>query len=452
MPRCHFQLSGSEFKLLQNLLVQESGLLVAADRQETLRSVLLERMEHHRFSTVGEYYRLLTSDLRNGAEIKCFIELLTIGETYFFRSFPQFHALEQKVLAPLIQERLRGPRTLTLWSAGCSTGEEPYSLAILLLETLPFPETWVISLLATDVNREAIKKAQQAVYSSRSVHDIPEPWLKKYFTRQGDKYHLHENVKRMVRFRYLNLAKDPFTQPGMRLVDALFCRNVMIYFPLDVTKRIIAQFREALCDGGYFFIGGAETLWQISDQFSQVEFANALLYRKENVTVTQDAEPFIELPPRASIVPKLTDVEPPPARIHTILTNPQAIQKAWGLANQGQYDEAIPILKNVVLSDNLSSEVHYLLGVLYEKKGELDHAIVAFERSLYVDPTLSISHFALASIYQYQQRPLKARREFENAVKTLARKPDAELVPMSEDMTCGFLRTACSRHLESLSK
>jgi len=274
-------LSDAEFKVFQNLLIQESGIYIAVDRQETLKLVIAERMEFNRLTSVVDYLRLLTKDLRQGVELKCFIELLTIGETYFFRCLPQFHALQQKVLIPLIHERFSTSRTLTLWSAGCSTGEEPYSLAISLLETLPAPETWTISLLATDVNREAIRKAQIGVYNARSVHDIPPAWLKKYFTLQGNKYSVHEKVKRMVHFEYFNLAKDSFARPDRQGVDVLFCRNVMIYFPLTVTKRIIDHFYNALCEGGYFFIGGAETLWQISDRFTQVEVSDALVYRKE---------------------------------------------------------------------------------------------------------------------------------------------------------------------------
>src|SRR5579872_4492054 len=112
-------LSEFEFQLFQNLLVQESGLSITADRQDTLRSALAVRMRENRLSTAGAYYALLVSDHRAAEELKCFIELLTIGETYFFRNFPQFQALEKKVLAPLIRERFQGPRTLSVWSAGC---------------------------------------------------------------------------------------------------------------------------------------------------------------------------------------------------------------------------------------------------------------------------------------------------------------------------------------------
>ena len=475
----------------QSLLVEESGLYVDMERPERLAVAVVERMEKCRVASCEEYFVLILAGGRAAQERKALIERMTVGETYFFRSGPQFAVLKEHILPMLIRERQGSPRTLTVWSAGCSTGEEPYSLAIALLETLPSVDAWKLSILGTDVNSEYLRRAEKAEYGTRSVRQVPPAWLAKHFTERHGKYTLNEAAKRRVRFACHNLAKDPFSLSGMQEVDLLFCRNVMIYFSSGVTKRVVNHFADCLSDGGYFFTGEAETLWRISNRLTSVEFPQTFVYRKLP-HAAESRKPQLDLPTPSVLAAHDTPAVPSPqpetrqrecaARQPKIPSDPSEyalgleaaarkdyaralghfesvlraqpnhgparFAKASLLANQGHYAQAIPLLLEVVRDQALSGEAYYLLGVLYEKTGLLQDAIEAFRRALYVDSSSAMTYFSLGNLYRFDRQPVRARREFQNALKVLEGKPDEAPVPFSDDLTCGDLRAACGQALQ----
>jgi len=493
-------LATREFELFQTLLLEESGLFFEMDRQGLLRSALTDRMTARQIKTPHEYYQLVRNPVDGPGEIKALIDLVTVGETYFFRNQPHFDALRRSILPQLIEQRLSGSRSITIWSAACSTGEEPYSLAMLLLETLPHAESWNISLLATDVNREHLRRAREAVYGARAVRNVPPAWLEKYFEQRDGSHFLREQVKRLVRFGHHNLVRDPYSLPGMQHVDLVFCRNVTIYFTLDVTRRVMGHFAECLADGGCLFIGDAETLWQVSDKFAPVEFPHTFIYQHATRRMQQAATLLVNLPepavisapqpaPRAGL--SATSGPPPGVESSPLVTahagksasmakfsckrgkaalrakdydealtqfngvlcedpfNIEAyVGKASILADRDQHDEAIAQLQQVIRYDNLSCEAYYLLGVLYAKKGDLPNAVASFEQAVYVDHTLALVYFSLANIFRSQGRGDKACRQFLNALQAVEGRPNDELVRFSDDITCEYLRTACQRCLE----
>jgi len=494
------QLSPREFELFQRLLIEESGLFFDSERQSLLRSGLDARMAERDIGSVDEYYQFLRYNPEGSLEIKSLIDLVTIGETYFFRNEPQFAVLREHLFPAIAIERPNGWKTLRIWSAACSTGEEPYSIAMMLLETLPNPETWEISILATDVNRDHLQRAQEAVYGMRSVRNVPLEWREKYFIERDGGYVLKDIVKRMVRFEYHNLVKDSFAQPGMQDVDFLFCRNVTIYFSLETTRQVMEQFAQCLHRNGHLFIGDAETLWQVCDKFSPVEFPHTFVYRHSApdepvrfqsrkaavqpaiVLSNRSAPPLKEkVAPRVECAVVITPVEEeeesssanPSYELGTEAMQRKDFAKALEhfeallrqepghlcarlgrasiLADQGEYERAIWNLQEIVRADNLASEAHYLLGVIYHKTGRLDEAASAFQRVIYADASASLAYFALANVYRQQGRATRARREFQNALKVLAGKPDDELVRYSNDITCEYLRSACERNTHQLT-
>ncbi len=434
------ELSSAEFQLFQALLVAESGLHFDVDRQGTLRSAIADRMAARRVDSASEYYRLLTSSPGGRDELHAFLDLVTIGETYFFRNEPQFAALRDHVLSEFVRARLTGSRHINVWSSACSTGEEPYSIAMMLLETLPAPEAWKISVLATDVNRDHLRRAQRAVYSPRAVRLVPPGWLAKYFIPRGSDYVLRDDVKRCVTFAHHNLVADPFTRPEMQHVDLLFCRNVTIYFPLPTTRAVMDKFAGCLAPEGWFFIGDAETLWQVSDRFKPVEIGSAFLYRH--------AGPSQVLPSLPSLVVDRSPLPPPPPPVKPAPIDTTALLRdAVRLADEGRDDDALATLQRVIAADNLAADAHYLSGVLLARTGKTAEAIAALRRVIYIDPMAALAYASLAGVYRSTSDTTKARREFQNAIKALAGLPDDQPVRFSPEIHVGYLRTVCERSL-----
>ncbi|MFH1684613.1 MAG: CheR family methyltransferase [Candidatus Margulisiibacteriota bacterium] len=439
-------LSKDEFKLIQEFLVEESGLYFAPDRGDRLASALSRRISQRECSSFTEYYDLLKSHPQGGRELKDLVELLTIGETYFFRNPAQFEVLKNSVLPEMIERKIYMDRNINIWSAGCSTGEEAYTLAILLLETLPGLAKWSVSIIATDINRDFLRRAQEGVYNQRSVSRVPEDLLKKYFTKQGSCYHLSDKVKQLVQLIPHNLAKDPFTFADMRQADIIFCRNVTIYFNFGTARQIIEKFYDVLNDNGYLFLGHSETLWQIPNKFRAIEFPHTFIYKKELAAIKEPARPFIDLP--AFVVGDLSPVklekEADPQAVKELLA------KALELANAGKYNLAIAELNKIIDLDNLYAEAYYLMGVLYEKTGKQDDAIREFRRAVYVDAGLAIACYNLGNIYSFQKKQTKAKREYQNAIRALEKKPADALVDFSDNLTNELLLIACKRSLEQI--
>lgn len=466
------QLSRAEFELFQALLVEEIGIHFDHDRQGLLRMRLAERMAARRINSVPEYFSLIKSPADGRDELRTLIDLVTVGETYFFRNQPHFDALTQHLLPALIHERQAGDRRITIWSAACSTGEEPYSIAMCLLETLPNPESWTISLLATDVNREHLKRAHEAVYVPRAVRKVPELWRQRYFIERGGNYALKDAVKCLVHFQHHNLVKDPYAHPGMHGVDFLFCRNVIIYFPIEVIRRVIDHMTHSLAPAGSLFIGDAETLWQLTDKLSPVEFPQAFVYRhaaRRAATPTQTRTVPERAPTRKPSLPSFESAvhlgrQAWQAKDHgkalahyddVLRADPHHVHarlgKARVLADQDQHEEAIVHLLQAIRFDSLCAEAYYLLGVLHARANRIEEAIDNLQHAVYVDPAFALAYFSLAGILRAQGQPAGAGRQFENALRAIIGKPDDELVRFSDDITCGYLRRACQRSLELLA-
>lgn len=433
------------FKELQSFLVEEAGLYFAKDRSRLLEEKLSERIKACNRKNFEEYFHYIKFHPEGRLELKSLLDLITIGETYFFRNEAQFNVLKDYVLPELI----KNGKDINIWCAGCSTAEEPYSIAMILKEFLPCFEEYNISILATDINRQSLKKAKEGVYGERAVHATPLNYIEKYFHKEGSKYFLNDEIKKMINFEYHNLARDPFTLRGMQEVDIIFCRNVVIYFDLETIKRIVSQFTECLKGGSFYFIGHAETLWGISDVFMPIEFPHTFIYQK----LKEPAKKVI-LPPHIPIpkVEEIIEVKPiikeekkkeEPALDALMIEGTQ-------LANEGKYEDAIKVLEKIVEKDNLWTRAYYLLGILYEKLGKYERAIEEFRRVLYIEDKLPIGYFYLGNLYKFLGEKGEAKKEYLNCIKVLKNKEEDSPIEYGEGLTSGILYQAANRALESL--
>jgi chemotaxis protein methyltransferase CheR len=258
-------LTAEEFKLFKNLIYEESGMYLAETKLEFLEHRLMKRMRATNTTTPYWYYRFLIENRKT--ELLVLLDILTINETSFFRNGPQFELFRNIVLPDVIGQREReGLRKLRIWSAGCSTGEEPYSIAMTVLDTVQYPDIWDIRIYASDLSLHVLEAAHKGVYAASRVNEtVPAQTLQKYFDPEGDAYRVKEAVRRLVVFDYHNLKHEN----GMSGLDVIFCRNVMIYFDEEEQKRLANKFYRSLAPGGYFLIGHAESLhgWNLDFRF-----------------------------------------------------------------------------------------------------------------------------------------------------------------------------------------
>ena len=208
------------------------------------------------------------------------VDLLTTNETYFFREFPQLQGFADEAL-PIIANAKRevGNFTLGVWSAACSTGDEPYTLAIILRECLDDFKKWHIRLLATDIDTKVLETARRGVYSVRNMKDVPPAYLKRYFRMVGEEYHVSPDIKSMVSFEHLNLV-DRAGMRKHRNVDFIFCRNALIYFNEASCRQVLSSFYDSLVPGGYIFLGHSESVGRISAAYEMVRLGETITYRR----------------------------------------------------------------------------------------------------------------------------------------------------------------------------
>jgi chemotaxis protein methyltransferase CheR len=271
-------LSDSDFRLFRELIYEECGISMGAEKRLFLESRLRRRMEELGIRNAYEYYCLVKSSSDRAREMPALLDILMICETSFFRNQPQFELFRGVVLPEIIaKKQSAGSRLIRAWSAGCSTGQEPYSAVMALMETLPDAEGWTIRVFASDLSFTALERAQCGLYRIDQVKGLAAHQLSKYFREEGGNYVVAEHVKRRVIFDYHNLKNDN----GLRGLDIVFCRNVMIYFDADEQRRLVGRFANCLVPGGFLFLGHAESLQGLSNRFAMVHRNKGIAYRFE---------------------------------------------------------------------------------------------------------------------------------------------------------------------------
>lgn len=270
----------NDFRLIRELIYEKSGMYFEEEKSYFVENRLKNRMEALNIDSARDYYRFIKYE-PTGEEINLFLDLLTINETYFFRNYPQLKSFAEEVI-PLIQEKKKASpvKILKIWSAGCSTGEEPYTLAIILREIMQDFDVWNIQILATDISRKALGLARRGAYGERALKDVPLVYREKYFTSQNGQNTISNEIKRLVRFGYLNLI-DEAKMRTITGVDVSFCRNVLIYFDEKSRKQVVNSFYDSLGKGSYIFLGHSESMGRISAAFKLVKLKNSFVYMKE---------------------------------------------------------------------------------------------------------------------------------------------------------------------------
>jgi chemotaxis protein methyltransferase CheR len=266
---------------IRDLVYQVAGIFHPDNKLRMLRERCRRRMKELNVQTLHEYLECLTLPTIRQAELVALLNEITIGETCFFRNHAQLDALRRVVLPKILQAKSRlPPRHLRIWSAGCSTGEEPYTLRMLLLDEADgLLKDWSIEILASDLNEHSLAHAQQAVYGKHSTRNLTAAHRSKYFLPHGDQLQVGPAARANVSFSRLNLSDDA-GMTFMNSMDLIFCCNVLIYFDLASKRRVIQHFFDNLLPHGYLFLGISESLFGVTDDFRLIHLPGATAYVK----------------------------------------------------------------------------------------------------------------------------------------------------------------------------
>ena len=416
---------------------------------------------------------LLSAPLTHN-QIEILASHLTVGETYFFREKRSFEVIEERVFPELLRARERTERRLRIWSAGCCTGEEPYSIAMLLDRLIPRPEEWNVTILATDINPEFLRKAAEGVYGEWSFRDTP-AWLReRYFQRKrAGCFEIDERLRRRVTFSFLNLADDvyPSLTNNTNAMDVIFCRNVLMYFTAARARKVIENLYRSLVDGGWLIVSPTETSTSLFSRFTAVRFPGVVLYRKLAGAAPRmvvagypapmfGAQPENLKPPEPAIFPWPVvadaagsiplDAAPsesgrPAADPGEALASKQGDPReapalmARACANQGKLTEAVEWCERAIAADKLNPANQYLFAAIQQELGQSNAATQSLKRALYLDPDFVLAHFALGNLRLAQGRHREAERHFDNALTLLRACPADAVLPESDGLSAGRL-------------
>ena len=269
-------LSDSEFRLFRDLIYEECGVSLGVEKRAFLESRLRRRMDELGIKSGYEYYCIITAPNGKSQELPTLLDSLMICETSFFRNQPQFDLLREVVLPDLVAKKVKaGTRLLRVWSAGCSTGQEPYSAVMTLLDSLPDLDSWTIRVFASDLSFTALERAQCGLYRADQLKGVDPQCVARYFRQENGHYVMSEGVRKRVIFDYHNLKHDN----GLRGLDIVFCRNVMIYFDAEEQRKLVNRFANCLVPGGFLFLGHAESLQGLSTRFAMLHRNKGIAYR-----------------------------------------------------------------------------------------------------------------------------------------------------------------------------
>lgn len=482
----------SEFS---EFLAARMGLHFPRERWRDLERAIGSAAGEFDFADARSCVQWLLSSALTRRQTEILASYLTVGETYFFRERRSFECLEEHILPEIIRSRRDADPRLRIWSAGCCTGEEPYSIAILLRKMMPDLKDWNITILATDINPRFLRKASQGVYKEWSFRDTPLEFKDRYFNRAMEgQFEVPASIREMVTFSYLNLADDtyPSLENNTNAMDIIFCRNVLMYFEPGRAKRVVQNLYRALMEGGWLVVSPTETSHVLFSQFTAVSFPGAILYRKDSDRAAAgqvaempsirpaeeqaawlqpvpgpapEPEAFPEmgsefLQPEAKV--QKTEVLPPTpyeeaaalyvrgrysdaaGKIGGWLSQDQNDAKAMALlariyANQGKLAEALAWCVKAIAVGKLNPASHYLLAIILQEQGRDADAIASLKRALYLDPNFALAHFALGNLVRRQGKFKESERHFKNVLSLLRAYPEEEVLPESEGITAGRL-------------
>ncbi len=428
------------YRRLKAHLIASTGLAFYADRDKLLMDLIAGRLSELGLRNCSSYTAFLANGERGGAEMEVLIAQLTIGETYFFRDEDQFAAIRDVIL-PDILERKQASKQLRIWSAGCATGAEPYSLAILLARELSERIAgWEVHILATDLNRSFLARAAEGKFRKAALRSISDDVKRECFSSDGSTWRIHPQYKHWISFHQMNLMENEFSHsfPRGAEFDLILCRNVMIYFAREVSCRLIGQLHQALGEGGWLVVGASESNLDNLKIFRTVNAAGTRLFQKTKISPASVRDTG---PPPAL----LQVVAPPPGVSHPL---PPDLDGLRHLADSGDWHRAAEYGKRLLTHNGLNPEAYFYQALIFEKLGIADEPEQSLRHAIYLDRNFALAHYHLGLVLKRGGRTSAAERSFGNVLKVLAGVPDLAMVTAGPELTVTGLKGLARMHLE----
>jgi chemotaxis protein methyltransferase CheR len=439
---------------LRERIRRRAGLSFPESRLPDLEAGIRRAMASAGTGDIHAFAQRLDTD---AAVFDALIGNLTVGETYFFREPAQFEVLRTRVL-PDLRRGLAERARLRVWSAGCASGEEPYSLAILLEEQGLADQATV---LGTDISRAALQRAREASYGIWSLRGSPGATASPNFERHGDRFAVHARLRRRVEFRYLNLAEStyPSAENGTAGVDLILCRNVMIYFDAETVRQVARRLYQSLRPGGWLITGPSDPpLWDCAPFRTRVE-DGCVVYQREHPASKEASPPFVFSP--ETVAQTVPDPSPPapcvaveetaaPIAPPTESDLPAIVETVRQLADAGDALAAEQAAIDALRRFPLCPDLHYLHAVVCTELGRSEAAIASLRRVLYIDPALALAHFTLASVLRRAGRQEEAQRAYQAALAACTAQSPDEVLPLSDGEPVRRLVASIQAQLRSL--
>lgn len=465
-------ISDDRWARLSEIVAETTGLHFPPERREDLQRGVTASVRELGFEDAAACAAWLVSTVLTPAQVRVLASHLTVGETYFFRERNAYDAFVDGMLPDIVRARRGRSQRLRIWSAGCCTGEEPYSLAMALHQALPDPSDWEIKILGTDINPRFLEKAAAGVYGDWSFRGESSGIRERFFRRTADgRYAVVPEIKRLVTFAPLNLMEDVYPSPATdtQAMDMIFCRNVLMYFAAASTKKVIRKMHDALIPGGWLTVSPSEASHALFPQFVQVNRPGVILYRK-GVTDAASEAPIpsrVALDRAAHNVPpsipsfdrgadafpaaaltgaprgvgkyaETAGVSPEPFDEHASAARSCAAQARMH-ADLGELEQALAWCDRWTAADKLNPGSHYLRAVILFERGRHDDARASLQRSLFLRPEFVLAHYTLGQLAWRSGGADEAHRHFINALRLLDGCAVEDVIPESDGLTAGRL-------------
>ncbi len=460
----------SDFASFQSLLERRFGLYLGPEQEDSLTAAIRRRQHELRLESARHYLRYLECG-DDGRELRRLVAAVANNETYFLRVPEHFDALRRQIIPALVRA---GRRTIRIWSAACSTGEEVYSLAMAVRELLPNPDV-EFDILGSDISDSALSTARRGFYAPRSLRGLDEPRLARYFNREAGGYQVRPELRSMVRFTYLNLMDHPLPFPPGMIWDVILCRNVLLYFREAQARKVVAELEKVLADDGYLLSAPSESMRDLSPHLVVEHLGETFVHRKGR----PDARlPGLRLgrllPHRPAALPpaapsawdtahaaaaslvKNGDLTPATlAQVEQLCDDyPQQPEAALLFARAclaaGDADRALRIAEMLTENQPLVAAGHFLRGAALAYTGQARAGIEHYQRAIYLDPDFFPAHYHLARCYRSLGDYRRARTAYRSALAVLERVPYQSWQEYAEQYSYEEWAFTCRQSLDAV--
>ncbi len=429
------------------LIASRLGLHFPEERQGIFTRNLSQAAKELGFQNDDHFINWLLTNRLDKKQIGIFASYLTISETFFWREPMVFSALVDFIFPEMVASRKNGDKNIRIWSAGCSTGEEPYSLAIALCKAIPDLSNWNISILASDINSKALDKAREGRYSKWSFRNCPKWVINDYFIRRDEKtYEILPKIRKMVNFVNLNLVEDNYPSAGNHTndMDIIFCRNVLMYFTDDRINKISRQLYQSLKNDGWLAVASCELSSLVFSRFSPVNFSGAILYRKGNkkIPITPPLKPvtkkfYFPVPETDN---RSDQASEKPQLIDDSREKETTTENIRVLANQGRLAEALAACNQRIGTDKLDKNLYFLRASIFQEMEQPEESIASLKQAIYLDPDFIMAHLALGNLYLRNGQTKHAKKHLRNVLTMLKSFSNEDILPGSEGLSASYIR------------